>query len=108
MKGREIIKGVMRRYRIGPVDFFGYSRLPRLVKARRRAAREMAEAGISIPVIARLMQRHPRTVAYHLKPDQRARSLARSARYYAERCAERRPYWTNEYRRNRELTGAQS
>lgn len=93
MRGRAIIKDVMRRHKIGPLDFFGYSRLPRLVRARRSAIRRMAKSGMSVPVIARLMQRNERTVAYHLKPEQRQRSLARSARYYAERCDERRVYW---------------
>ena len=93
MKGREIIKDVMRRYKIGPLDFFGYSRLPRLVQARRSAIRRMAETGMTVPVIARLMQRNERTVSYHLDPAQRKRSLARSARYYAERCDEKRSYW---------------
>ena len=107
MKGREIIKDVMSRYRIGPKDFFGYSRMPRLVKARKTAAKEMHEAGISVPVISRLMQRNPRTIFYHLDPSQRERSLARSARYYAAKCDEHRPYWTTAYRRNREQAGAQ-
>jgi chromosomal replication initiation ATPase DnaA len=102
MKGHEIIKDVMRQYKIGPKDFFGHSRLPRLVRARRVAARRMFEANISVSVIARLMQRHPRTVAYHVDPGQRERSLARSARYYAAHCDERRPYWVTSYRRKSE------
>lgn len=107
MKGRDIIKDVMRRYRIGPEDFFGYSRLPRLVRARRTAARRMHAAGISVPVISRLMQRDQRTIFYHIDPLKRERDLARSARYYAAKRDERRPYWTTEYRRNREA-GAQA
>lgn len=107
MTGRDIIKDVMHRYRIGPKDFFGSSRLPRLVKARRSAAKQMFEAGLSVPVISRLMQRNPRTISYHLNPIQRERSLARSRQYYVAKCDERRSYWTTEYRRNR-AAGAQS
>ena len=107
MKGRDIIKGVLRSYRIEPKDFFGYSRLPRLVRARQTAARQMHKAGISVPVISRLMQRDQRTIFYHIDPAKRAHDLARSARYYAAKREERRPYWTSEHRKNRVQDGAQ-
>lgn len=104
MKGRDIIKAVMREHLVSPEEFFGNNRLPRFVAARREAAKRMAAAGIRVPVIARLMKRHPRTVAYHVNDSKRLHDLARAARYYAARRNEARPYWSNS--RRHQTTGA--
>jgi hypothetical protein len=106
MTGREIIEDVIRRHKVGPKDLFGYSHMPHIVKARRDAARRMFAAGLSVPVIARLMRRGPTTILYHVKPDIRRRRLARQAEYYVEHRHECLPYWSTAYRRNREA-GAQ-
>lgn len=98
MRGREIIKAIMREHLVLPEEFFGNRKLPRLVKARRAAALRMAKAGIRVPVIARLMKRDPRTIFYHINPKKRERDLVRAAAYYAKHRREHRPYWTNDRR----------
>lgn len=67
MKARPILKEVMARHSIGPKDFFGPSRLPHTVGARRAASVELRKAGLSKRAIGRLINRDEKTVAYYLK-----------------------------------------
>lgn len=66
MKGRAIIKGVLLRSGIGAKDFFGPSRFRHMSQARRTAAVELSQAGLSKSAIARLIKRDEKTVRYHL------------------------------------------
>lgn len=67
MKGRAIIKDVLRRTKVRPWDFFGPCREKHVVQARRAAAIEMDKLGFSRAAIGRLIKRDPTTVHYHLE-----------------------------------------
>lgn len=85
MKGRAIIRNVMQLHGVGPKDFFGYTRLPNVTKARRIAALEMRDAGMTISAIARLLRRSPSTIKYNVEPVYRERRRVGYLAYYHAR-----------------------
>jgi chromosomal replication initiation ATPase DnaA len=87
MRGKAIIREVMRQFNIGPKDFFGTSRVTHLVNARRDAIRQLTEAGFSLAAIARLTKRHYSTVQYWTHPSYRERQIAYSLNYWREQRA---------------------
>lgn len=74
MKGRAIIKGVLRQSKVGPKDFFSPSRLRHIVRARRTAVVELKQAGFTKTAIGRLINRDYKTVVYHLNKSAEARA----------------------------------
>lgn len=77
-----ITRDVMRRHEIVPEAFFGPYRDKNLVQARKEAAVLLKGCGFSIGRIARILNRHRRTVRHYLDPEDRA---ARTLRYASKR-----------------------
>lgn len=85
MKGKDIIKEVLRQRRVKPEEFFGATHLADVVAARRIAARRLSAAGFRVCAIARLMKRNHSTVTYWTRPGYRARRKIYYAAYWAAR-----------------------
>jgi hypothetical protein len=73
MTGREIIESIMAERRIGPKDFYGRSRFPHAVSARRAAIKALIAAGFNNAKAARLMKCHQSTIGYWRYADRRAK-----------------------------------
>ncbi|MEZ0060880.1 putative transcriptional regulator [Bradyrhizobium elkanii] len=63
---RQIIGAVLEKYRVEPVELFGYSREGHLVAARREAARRLKKQGYSITRIGRILHRDHSTISNYI------------------------------------------
>lgn len=63
---RMVISGVLLEMGLHPDDFFGQSRQPHLVNARRIAAQRLIELGFSPSQVARYLKRNHTTVLNYL------------------------------------------
>lgn len=85
MRGREIIKEVMEKRRVGPKDFFGTNRMPHVLRARAAAIKQMREAGMSQAAIGRIMKRSYSTIQYWVHPEYRQRHRAYCLTYQRQK-----------------------
>jgi hypothetical protein len=87
MKGKAIIKDVMREHGVTADEFFGRSHKRQIVQVRVEAIQRMSDAGLKVCMIARLVRKNHTTVGYWLRPERRAFRKA----YHSRRWIERRP-----------------
>ncbi len=79
------VKSIMAEHKVGAADFRDNKR-PQFVKARAAAIRRLSADGLSEICISEIMRINPRTVAYWLRPSDRARRIAsRIADYHRKR-----------------------
>jgi hypothetical protein len=81
MKSRKIIRETMVEHQVCAEDFYGLSRLPHLVTARKDCAARLKVAGYEVSQIGRFMKRSHSTILYYLNPELRERKQ----NYYAKR-----------------------
>jgi hypothetical protein len=81
MKSRKIIRETMVEHQVCAEDFYGLSRLPHLVTARKDCAARLKAAGYEVSQIGRFMKRSHSTILYYLNPELRERKQ----NYYAKR-----------------------
>lgn len=72
---KSIVLEVCRECEVDPADFFGASRNPKVMGARRIAIEKLHEAGFGYRVIARLVRRDYSTVQYWMSPKNRSYRL---------------------------------
>jgi hypothetical protein len=85
MKGKAIIKDVMREHGVTADEFLGRSHKRPIVKVRVEPIQRMSDAGLNVCLIARLIQPDHTTVSYWLRPERRAFRKAYHSRCWIER-----------------------
>jgi hypothetical protein len=87
MKGKAIIKAILREHHVSADDFFGSGHARFVVYARVDAIQRMNDLGMNGHAIARIMKRNHSTIFYWLRPEYRARRK----KYYQDHWIQNRP-----------------
>lgn len=82
MTGPEIVESIIATHAVNAEQFFSRSRVAEAVSARTSAIRALKETGFNNAAIGRLIGKDVTSVRYWVKPERRAKQMARGLEYY--------------------------